>query len=153
MEGATEIRYVGVVLGRGTELRDRTERGGFVGFAEPLPVGTRIVLKGDGPEEAAEVVSVVESSEPARSGMQLRFVAARAAVREPEPAAPVAVASTAVSSAAVEAAAVSSPAVEAAAVSSPTVEAEAVPTLVVGGVGGEGESGSTGGNRRRRRRR
>ena len=53
MEGATEIRYGGVVLGRATDLRDRTDRGGFVGFSEPLPVGTRIVLKGDGPEEAA----------------------------------------------------------------------------------------------------
>jgi hypothetical protein len=146
MDGATEIRYVGVVLGRATDVRDRNPQGAFIGFPEPLPVGTRVVLKGEGPEEAAEVVSVVESSDPAQSGMKVRFVAARVAVREPEAITVVSVAPAAAREP--EAITVVSVAPAAAAAGA---DAEAVPTPVNSGA--EGESGSTGNSRRRRRRR
>jgi 2-oxoglutarate dehydrogenase E2 component (dihydrolipoamide succinyltransferase) len=76
-------------VGRSTKVRDWGEAGAFIGFAEPLPSGTAVVLKGDGVEQPARVVEVIESADPAIAGMQVRFVeAAEAARPAPKPAAP-----------------------------------------------------------------
>lgn len=75
MESATEVRYAGVVVGRGAPLRDRDDAGVFVVFAEPLPVGTPVWLKIEDAERTARVIGVVESADANLAGMRLRFVA------------------------------------------------------------------------------
>ncbi|HVV52123.1 MAG TPA: hypothetical protein VHO06_20815, partial [Polyangia bacterium] len=65
MENVIEVRYAGVVVGRSTKVRDWGASGAFIGFAEPLPSGTSLVLKGDGVEQPARVVEVIESADPA----------------------------------------------------------------------------------------
>jgi len=83
-----EVRYAGVVVGRSTKVRDWGDAGAFIGFAEPLPSGTSLVLKGDGIEQAARVIEVIESADPAVAGMQVKFIAAVEAARPaPKPAA------------------------------------------------------------------
>jgi hypothetical protein len=83
-----EVRYAGVVVGRSTKVRDWGDGGAFIGFAEPLPSGTSLVLKGDGIEQAARVIEVIESADPAVAGMQVKFIGAAEAVRPaPMPAA------------------------------------------------------------------
>ena len=83
-----EVRYAGVVVGRSTKVRDWDTAGAFIGFAEPLPSGTSLVLRGDGVEQAARVVEVFESADPAVAGMQVKFVGAAEAARPaPKPAA------------------------------------------------------------------
>jgi hypothetical protein len=87
VENVIEVRYAGVVVGRSTKVRDWGASGAFIGFAEPLPSGTPLVLKGDGVEQAARVVEVIESADPALAGMQVTFVDAARAVRAtPKPA-------------------------------------------------------------------
>jgi len=85
---AVEIRYAGVVVGRSTKVRDWDGAGAFIGFAEPLPSGTSLVLRGDGLEQRARVVEVFESADPAVAGMQVKFIGAAEAARPaPKPAA------------------------------------------------------------------
>jgi hypothetical protein len=85
---AIEVRYAGVVVGRSTKVRDWDSAGAFIGFAEPLPSGTSLVLRGDGIDQAARVVEVFESADPAVAGMQVKFVGAAEAARPaPKPAA------------------------------------------------------------------
>jgi hypothetical protein len=74
VDSATDVRYSGVVVGRALQLRDRDETGAFVGFAEPLPVGTALRVKIDDVELAARVTDVVESADAAQVGMRIRFV-------------------------------------------------------------------------------
>jgi hypothetical protein len=96
VDTVTEVRYAGVTVGRAALLRDRGPEGAFLVFAEPLPVGTSIVLKMDEGELPARVAEVVESADPNAAGMRLRFVAATQTVRSeaaatsnvPEPAPP-----------------------------------------------------------------
>jgi hypothetical protein len=76
-----EIRYAGVVVGRSTKVRDWGTAGAFIGFAEPLPSGTSLVLRGDGVDQPARVVEVFESADPAVAGMQVKFVGAAEAAR------------------------------------------------------------------------
>jgi pyruvate dehydrogenase E2 component (dihydrolipoamide acetyltransferase) len=89
VETSVEVRYAGVVVGRGAVLRDLDAEGTFVCIAEPMPVGTLVTLKiGDSVREA-RVDEVVESAEPSTVGMRVRFdgVARTAApVTRPEPA-------------------------------------------------------------------
>jgi hypothetical protein len=90
VENVIEVRYAGVVVGRSTKVRDWDTAGAFIGFAEPLPSGTSLVLRGDGVEQAARVVEVFESADPAVAGMQVKFVGAAEAARpapKPVPAA------------------------------------------------------------------
>ena len=88
MENVIEVRYSGVVVGRSTKVRDWDSAGAFIGFAEPLPSGTSLVLRGDGVEQAARVVEVFESADPAVAGMQVKFIGAAEAARPaPKPAA------------------------------------------------------------------
>ena len=81
MENVIEVRYAGVVVGRSTKVRDWDTAGAFIGFAEPLPSGTSLVLRGDGVEQAARVVQVFESADPAVAGMQVKFIGAAEAAR------------------------------------------------------------------------
>jgi hypothetical protein len=136
VENVIEVRYAGVVVGRSTKVRDWGDAGAFIGFAEPLPTGTPLVLKGDGVEQPARVVQVIESADPAVAGMQVTFVDVARAVR-PSPRSAAAPAKAAAPSAAPAAAAAAAapapvappPAVvgEAASVASPPVVAEAAP--------------------------
>ena len=81
MENVIEVRYAGVVVGRSTRVRDWNSTGAFIGFAEPLPTGTSLVLKGDGVDQPARVVEVFESANPAVVGMQVKFSGAAEAAR------------------------------------------------------------------------
>jgi hypothetical protein len=80
VESALEVRYSGVVVGRGVPIRDRDAGGAFVVLAEPLPVGTRITLRGEGAEaeEQGRVTAVTESANPDLAGMRIEFLSASA---------------------------------------------------------------------------
>jgi hypothetical protein len=78
VESALEVRYSGVVVGRGAPVRDRDGGSAFVVLAEPLPVGTRITLRGEAGEEQARVTEVIESANPDVAGMRISFGAADA---------------------------------------------------------------------------
>jgi len=159
---AVEIRYAGVVVGRSTKVRDWDGAGAFIGFAEPLPSGTSLVLRGDGVEQRARVVEVFESADPAAAGMQVKFVGAAEAARPaPKPAAAPASSAAAAApapAAAPEPARASAPAVEAADAS--PVQASDAPTVAATSEQGDGDAGpaehggqaGSGGKRRRRRR-
>jgi 2-oxoglutarate dehydrogenase E2 component (dihydrolipoamide succinyltransferase) len=88
VENSVEVRYAGVVVGRGALLKELGPDAIFVGMPEPLPVGTLISLKiGDATREA-RVEDVVESAEPTAVGMRVRWGAAAPAARPAPAAAP-----------------------------------------------------------------
>ena len=74
MEKIIEVRYAGVVVGRSSIIRELDAEGLFLGVAEPMPVGTPLVLAVDDRAVQARVELVAESQEPARSGMRVRFL-------------------------------------------------------------------------------
>jgi hypothetical protein len=74
VEKMIEIRYAGVVVGRVSALRELDGEGLFLAIPEPLPVGTPVVLGIEERALAAQVQTVVESPDPARSGMRVRFL-------------------------------------------------------------------------------
>jgi hypothetical protein len=175
VENVIEVRYAGVVVGRSTKVRDWDTAGAFIGFAEPLPSGTSLVLRGDGVDQAARVVEVFESADPAVAGMQVKFVGAAEAARPaPKPAAAAASPATVPTSAptrAPEPARVAAAAPTASAEPAPVAEASPVeasdaPSSAVTSEQGDGEAGpvehaeqpeqagqaGSGGKRRRRRR-
>ena len=118
---AVDVRYAGVVVGRSTRVRDWDNTGAFIGFAEPLPTGTSLVLRGEGVDQPARVVEVFESADPAVVGMQVKFGgAAEAALQAPRSAAPAAKPVPAP-------AAVTAPASVTAAAQAPVAVAEAAP--------------------------
>jgi hypothetical protein len=142
-----EVKFAGVTVGRATLVKDWTEAGAFVGFAEPLPTGTRIELRGDGAQRTARVAEVFESADPAVAGMRLTFTAAAA---DPVPAA----APIPAVAAPIPAAVVSEPAP--AAVSEAVSAAAPDPAPAAhddAPAGGETGDGAPGGGKRRRRRR
>jgi hypothetical protein len=110
VDNAVEVRYAGVVVGRGVlrEVRAADAEGVFVAVPEPLPVGTLLTLKiGDAVREG-RVEDIVESADPNAVGMRVRWgasapVAKAAPIAAPAPvaeasqqaAAPAAPASTA----------------------------------------------------------
>ncbi len=168
---SVEVRYSGVVVGRSTKVRDWDAAGAFIGFAEPLPSGTSLVLRGEGVDQPARVVEVFESADPTVAGMQVKFIGSAEAARPaPKPAAPAARSTTAAAAepalapepAMVTPAAATTAAPEPIAVvteASP-VEASDAPSTAAVGEPAEGESGQaeqggqagSGGKRRRRRR-
>jgi hypothetical protein len=81
VENVVEVRYAGVGLGRSTLVRDWSSAGAFIGFAEPMPTGTPLLLKGEGIEQAARVLEVIESADLAVAGMRVAFVRGAEAVR------------------------------------------------------------------------
>jgi hypothetical protein len=167
VENVIEVRYAGVVVGRSTKVRDWGDSGAFIGFAEPLPTGTPLVLKGDGVEQAARVVEVVESADPAVAGMKVTFVdATRAARPASKPAA--APPKAAPASASVAPAPAAAPTAPPDTTAPPEAVVEAAPvelssstsSAVSGEISapatnehGEGDPGQGGGGGKRRRRR
>jgi hypothetical protein len=173
VDNSIEVRYAGVVLGRGAVARDLGDDGTFVGIAEPMPVGTTVTLKIGDVVREGHVDEVVESADPNAVGMRVRWggVARTAASSRPAPAkteaAPAAPAvsaapmpaapavSAAPAPAAPEASAPATPTAQEASVA-PVVEVEdasgaiAAP-LSLAGPGGDG-SHHGGGKRRRKRR-
>jgi hypothetical protein len=163
---AVEIRYAGVVVGRSTKVRDWGGAGAFIGFAEPLPSGTSLVLRGDGLEQTARVVEVFESADPAVAGMQVKFIGAAEAARPaPKPAAAAASSApaTAPAPASAPAPAPAVAAAEAAPVETsdaPSSSASSAATSESAAEQGDGDTGhadqggqpGSGGKRRRRRR-
>jgi hypothetical protein len=85
VDSGTEVRYGGVVVGRSPQVRDRTDAGAFIVFAEPMPVGTSIAFKIDEKEQFGRVTDVIESADAATAGMRVRFESA-AERRSPAPA-------------------------------------------------------------------
>jgi hypothetical protein len=168
VDNSVEVRYAGVVVGRGALVKELGAEAIFVGIPEPLPVGTIVSLKiGDAVREA-RVDDVVESAEPSAAGMRVSWGGAVTAGRSspPKAAAPVAAAAPRAAepapdaAAPVAAAAVPESAPMAISDSGPSsaVAAEAgdegsgaIPApLSLAGPGGDGASG--GGKRRRKRR-
>ena len=83
MDNSVEVRYAGVVVGRGALVKELGPDAAFVGISEPLPVGTLVTLKiGDAVREA-RVDDVVESSEPTAVGMRVRWGGAAPAPHGP----------------------------------------------------------------------
>jgi hypothetical protein len=160
-----EVRYAGVVVGRSTKVRDWDTAGAFIGFAEPLPSGTSLVLRGDGVDQPARVVEVFESADPAIAGMQVKFIGAAEAARPasrpaaaaarpaPEPARVPAIVTAPSATAPVERLPIAAPEASPAEASDPASSAAT-------GEQGDGETGQaeqggqagSGGKRRRRRR-
>ena len=145
-------------MGRSTKVRDWDTAGAFIGFAEPLPSGTSLVLRGDGVEQAARVVEVFESADPAVAGMQVKFTgAAESARAAPKPVAAAAASAPAPAVVTAEATPVeTSDAPSSTASSPPSSTASSPPTSEQGdGESGQAEQGGqagSGGKRRRRRR-
>jgi hypothetical protein len=77
VDASVEVRYAGVVVGRGPLVRELDEDGGFVtafvSLAEPMPVGTAVTLTIGEDVRSAIVEEVVESAEPAAVGMRVRW--------------------------------------------------------------------------------
>jgi len=166
VENVVEVRYAGVGIGRSTVLRDWSAAGAFIGFAEPMPTGTPLVLLGEGIEQAARVAEVIESANLAVAGMRVEFVSgAQAARPAPAPAASAPPASGPTSASPAVAAPAPAPAVAAPAagvaspepVEPPSAAATVAPTNVSGAASpphpNEGEAGSSAGSGKRRRRR
>jgi hypothetical protein len=156
VDTSVEVRYAGVVVGRGLVLRDQGAEGTFVGIPEPLPVGTLVTLKIGESVREARVDEVVESADASAVGMHVRWGNAAPAAR-PAPAAPAPVAKAAEpvpAAAAAPAAPVPTPAGESASVSTSIAAGDAsgaipAPLSLAGGA----DSGQVGGGKRRRKRR
>jgi hypothetical protein len=89
IEGSSvEVRYAGVIVGRGAVVRDLAGQGVFVGIPEPMPVGTAVTLTIGDTVRAAIVDEVVESAEPSAVGMRVRWGGAAAPALRPEAARP-----------------------------------------------------------------
>jgi hypothetical protein len=141
VDTATEVRYAGVTVGRAAHLRERDDAGAFLVFPEPLPVGTSVVLKLDGGEQAARVAGVVESADPNVAGMRLAFLTAAEAAKPSEAARPPAPASAAAPAVAAEPPTPISAA--AAEPSAPISAATAEPSAPISGAAGEPASDSS----------
>jgi hypothetical protein len=85
VDTSVEVRYAGVVVGRGLVLRDEGAEGTFVAIPEPLPVGTLVTVRIGESVREARVDQVVESAEPATVGMRLRWGGAARAAPAPAP--------------------------------------------------------------------
>lgn len=86
MDGSIEIRYAGVVVGRGTLTAGADSSGGFFATPEPLPVGTTCQLQLPTGARHARVEGVVErgtAAGAAEVGMRLVFVDAAASSEPP----------------------------------------------------------------------
>jgi hypothetical protein len=85
VDNAVEICYAGVGIGRSTLLRDWSSAGAFIGFPEPMPTGTPLRIEGEGIDQAARVVEVIESADLALAGMRVEFVRPAQLRPSPEP--------------------------------------------------------------------
>jgi hypothetical protein len=164
VENTVEVRYAGVVVGRGMLAKELGPDAVFVNIPEPLPVGTRLTLRiGDAVRDAS-VDEVVESPEPTAVGMRVHWGAASATRPAPaahaapaaapapapvEPAPAPAVASSAAAPVVAEDAPVPQ-AADSGPVSAPTGDSAPIAApLSLAGPGGDAHGG---GKRRRKRR-
>jgi hypothetical protein len=76
MDGAIEIRYAGVVIGRGA--LQPAGAGAFVAFADPLPVGSECELDLPSGRQRVRVERVVERGADGEPGMRVRYLGADA---------------------------------------------------------------------------
>jgi hypothetical protein len=89
VETSVEVRYAGVIVGRGALMRrDLGAEGAFVGIAEPMPVGTAVTLTIGETIRPAIVDAVVESADASAVGMRVRWGGAAAPAPRSEPAKP-----------------------------------------------------------------
>lgn len=164
MDNSVEVRYAGVVVGRGALVKELGADAIFVGLPDPLPVGTLVTLKIGDAVRDARVDEVVESADVSTAGMRVRWGAAAAAARPapakepaqpaaaapapraPEPAAPQTAAASNDSGPAADSGPASAVAAEAGDEGSGAIPAP----LSLAGPSGDGQSG--GGKRRRKRR-
>jgi hypothetical protein len=73
VEKPIEVRYAGVAIGRALSVGDLEANGLFLGIGDPMPVGTVIGVKVDDDLVEGRVVDVVESAEPSKCGIRIRF--------------------------------------------------------------------------------
>lgn len=73
MQGPVEIQYAGVAIGRAESAQPREGAPDtfFLPLAQPMPVGTRLVLRAGADTHHARVVKVVEAAGAA--GMEVRL--------------------------------------------------------------------------------
>jgi 2-oxoglutarate dehydrogenase E2 component (dihydrolipoamide succinyltransferase) len=153
VDTSVEVRYAGVVVGRGLVLRDQSPEGTFVGIPEPLPVGTLVTLKVGDTVREARVDEVVESAEPSTAGMRVRWGGeARATAPAPQASQPAAAPSPAVAPAAPAPAPAPAAAGAPVAVTPAPAEASgAIPAPL--SLANAADSGQHGGGKKRRKRR
>ncbi len=169
MDNAIEVRYAGVVVGRGVLARDLGEDGAFVGIAEPLPVGTSVTLKiGDAVREG-RVDEVVESADPTVVGMRVSWGGAARTLPAAKPIETKPVETKPVETKPIETKPVETKPVETTTSSGPSADTDSGPTGVqpvaevedVSGANGpisapmslSGDAAQSGGGKRRRKRR
>jgi hypothetical protein len=159
---SVEVRYAGVVVGRGALVKDLGPDAAFVGIPEPLPVGTLVTLKiGDAVREA-RVDDVVESSDATAVGMRVRWGGGAETSRSAPAMPPAAPAAAPAPAAAAPAPALSVEPPAPAQPASVGVESAPPPAVAVGDgriaaplslAGPSGDGSQAGGGKRRRKRR
>jgi|GEM_PF-1932943 hypothetical protein len=80
MQASLEVCYAGVVIARAEELREGEGGEFFIVMKDPLPVGTLVGLRSADSLVSVRVLRVVESSDGASSGMQVRSAGSDEAV-------------------------------------------------------------------------
>jgi hypothetical protein len=151
VDNAIEVRYAGVIVGRGVLARDLGEGGAFVGVAEPLPVGTNVTVKiGDAVREG-RVDEVVESADPAVVGMRVSWGGAARTLPAAKP-----VQTVAPSPAAATSSGASAPSADVGSGPTgvqPAAEVEDVSGAIPAPMSLSGDAAQNGGGKRRRKRR
>jgi hypothetical protein len=73
VEQIIEVRYAGVVIGRAPSVAGADAHGLFLGLADPMPVGTKLSVRVGEDAVDGRVEQVLESGDPAKAGMRVRF--------------------------------------------------------------------------------
>jgi hypothetical protein len=73
VDNSVEVRYAGVVVGRGAVVKELGPEAAFVSVPEPMPVGTLLTLKIGDSVRQARVEEVVEAAEPTVVGMRVSW--------------------------------------------------------------------------------
>jgi hypothetical protein len=84
VQAPVEIRYAGVVIGKTEAVREDDAESLFLSFADPMPVGALLELRGADTRAQARVEAVTEVGE---AGMRVRLLPG-AVADAPAPAAP-----------------------------------------------------------------
>jgi hypothetical protein len=72
MQAPVEIRYAGVVVASAQDVRELDGGALFLPVRDPLPVGTLVLLRSGSDDLAFRVCHVIESPDPAVSGIQVQ---------------------------------------------------------------------------------
>jgi hypothetical protein len=78
VDNSVEVRYAGVIVGRGALVKELGPEAAFVNVPEPMPVGTLLTLKLGDSVRQARVEEVVEAPDPTMVGMRVRWGGAEA---------------------------------------------------------------------------